>query len=136
MVLTADKCQFMWLGRDTENKTFIFIDFIFNKSNENKLLGITLDNNVTFKSHIKTLRKKVAQKIGLFSKLLNHLNDSQKRLIFSSIIKSQFSYCPFIWMFSSGTSNNMINKSHEPALRLILNDHTSDFDGQLQNNET
>ena len=28
----------------------------------------------------------------------------------------------------------MINKIHERALRLILNDHTSDFDALLQNN--
>ena len=37
-------------------------------------------------------------------------------------------------MFCSRTSNNMINKIHERALRLILNDHTSDFDALLQNN--
>ena len=37
-------------------------------------------------------------------------------------------------MFFSRTSNNMINKIHEWALRLILNDHTSDFDTLLQNN--
>ena len=35
-------------------------------------------------------------------------------------------------MFCSGTSN-MINKIHEWALRLILNDYTSDFDPLLQN---
>ena len=37
-------------------------------------------------------------------------------------------------MFCSRTSNNMINKIHERALRLILNDYTSDFDSLLQNN--
>ena len=37
-------------------------------------------------------------------------------------------------MFCSRTSNNMINKIHERALRLILNDHTSDFDTLLQIN--
>ena len=37
-------------------------------------------------------------------------------------------------MFCSQTSNNMINKIHERAMRLILNDHTSDFDTLLQNN--
>ena len=36
-------------------------------------------------------------------------------------------------MFCSKTSNNMINKIHERALRLILNDHTSDFHTLLQN---
>ena len=37
-------------------------------------------------------------------------------------------------MFCSRTSNNMINRIHERVLRLILNDHTSDFDTLLQNN--
>ena len=37
-------------------------------------------------------------------------------------------------MFCSKTLNNMINKIHERALRLILNDHRSDFDTLLQNN--
>ena len=37
-------------------------------------------------------------------------------------------------MFCSRTSNNMINKIHERALQLILNDRTRDFDTLLQNN--
>ena len=69
-----------------------------------------------------------------FIKFSNHLNDSQKRLVLNSIVKSQFSYCPLVWMFCSRTSNNMINKVHERALRVILNDHESDFETLLQNN--
>ena len=50
------------------------------------------------------------------------------------MIKSQVTYCPLIWIFCSRTSNNVINKIHERALRLILNKRTTDFDKQLQNN--
>ena len=134
MVLNADKCHFMCLGKDTENETFIFNNFIFNNSNEEKILGITIDNKLTFKGHINILCRKAAQKMGALSRLLNHLSDSQKRLIFNSLIKVQINYCPLIWMFCSRTSNNMINKIHKRALQLILNDHTSDFDTLLQNN--
>ena len=134
MVLNGDKCHFMCLGKDTEKEPFIFNNFIFNNSNEEKILWITIDNKLTFKGHSKILCRKAAQKMGALSRLLNHLGDSQKRLIFKSLIKSQFNHCPLIWMFGSRTSNNMINKIHERALRLILNDHTSDFDTLLQNN--
>ena len=96
MVLNADKCHFMGLGKDTENETFIFNNSIFNSSNEEKRLGITINNKLTFKSHNKILCRKAAQKIGALSRLLNHLSNSQKRLIFSSTIKSQFNYCPVI----------------------------------------
>ena len=61
MVLNADKCHFMCLGKDMENETFIF-NFIFNNSNEEKILGITIGNKLTFKSHIKILCRKGARK--------------------------------------------------------------------------
>ena len=104
IVQNADKCHFIWLGKDTENETFIFNNFIFNNSNVEKILGITIDNKLNFKNHIKILCRKTTQKIGALSRLLNHLSDSQKRLIFNSIIKSQFNYCPLKWMFCSRTS--------------------------------
>ena len=62
------------------------------------------------------------------------LHNSEKKLIFNSIIKSQFSFCPLVWIFCSRTSNNMINKLHERSLRIILNDYSSDFNILLENN--
>ena len=97
VVLNADKCHFMCLFKDTKNETFIFNNFIFNNSYEEKVFEITIDNKLSFKSHIKTLCKKAVQKILALSRLLIHLNDSQKRLIFNFIIKSQFNYCPLIY---------------------------------------
>ena len=40
-------------------------------------LGITIDNKLTFKNHVKLLCRKVAQKIGALSRLLNHLINFQ-----------------------------------------------------------
>ena len=78
MVLNVDKCHFMCLGKDTENQTFIFNNFIFNNSNEDKILGITNNNKLTLTGHINILCRKAAQKVGSLSRLLNHLSDSQK----------------------------------------------------------
>ena len=68
MVLNADKCHFMCRGKNTENETFIFDNFIFNNSKEEKILGITIDIKLTFKSHIKILCRKA----------LSMLSDSSK----------------------------------------------------------
>ena len=70
MVLNVDKYHFMCLGKDTESETFIFNNFIFNNSNEEKILGITIDNKLTFKGHIKILCRKAAQKMGDFIKAI------------------------------------------------------------------
>ena len=74
------KCPFMCLDKDTENETFILNNFIFNNSNEEKILGITIDDKLTFKGQIKNLFRKT-QKMWALSRLLNHLSDSQIRLI-------------------------------------------------------
>ena len=122
MALNAGKCHFMCLGKDTENETFNFKGLVMKNRKEQTITGVTIDNKLTFKSYIKNLCKKASQKISALSRLSNHLNDSQKRLVLNSIVKSQFSYCPLVWMFCSRTSNSMINKLHKRALRVILND--------------
>ena len=95
MVLNADKCHFMCLGKDMVKKKFIFKDFIFNNSSEGKILGITSNNKITFKNHIKILSKKAGKKIGALSRVLGNLSYSPKILYFSSVIKSLLSYIDF-----------------------------------------
>ena len=53
------------------------------------------------------------------------------------MIKSQFNYCPLVWMFCSRKSNNMVNKVQERALRLIYKDNENNFQTLLNEyNET
>ena len=68
------------------------------------------------------------------SRILNQFNNSEKNL-FNAVGKSQFNYCRLVWMFCSRTSNNMINKVHERALRVILGDDLSNFDSLLQDDK-
>ena len=39
----------------------------------------------------------------------------------------QFNLCPLIWMFRSRALNNIINKLHERALRLVLQNKNLSF---------
>ena len=47
------------------------------------------------------------------------------------MIKSQFAYCPLVWMFCFRQSNSLINKVHERALKLIYQ-HNSNFEVLLE----
>ena len=67
---------------------------------------------------------------------MNHyLTEDQKLLLLNSVVKSQFSYCPLIWMFTSRYLNNALNSIHERALRLIYNDYELPFDRILEDNK-
>ena len=41
------------------------------------------------------------------------------------MIKSQFAYCPLVWIFCFRQSKNLINKVHERALKLIYQDNSN-----------
>ena len=49
------------------------------------------------------------------------MNLSKKKMLMNSFFKSQFSYCPLVWMCHSPTINNTINHLHERCLRVIYN---------------
>ena len=134
MVLNADKCHFMCLGKNSTNVDFTFQDIYMKNTEEVKILGVTIDNKLSFNSHIKTLCMKASQKLGALSRISNYLNQSEKSLIFNSMIKSHFNYCPLIWMFCSRTSNNRINRLHERSLRVLYMDEDNDFSSLLKMN--
>ena len=54
----------MCLVKNTENETFTLKDIIINSSKEEKILGVIIENRLTFNSHIGELCKKTFQKIS------------------------------------------------------------------------
>ena len=81
----------MCLGQNTVNETFVYDNIEMKNSKEEKILGVIIDNKLRFKSHVKDLSKKASQKIWALSRLINHLNDSEKEMIFNALMKSRFS---------------------------------------------
>ena len=65
-------------------------------SKKQKIIGVTIDNKLHFESHISELCKKASQKVAALSRLSSYLHSSEKKIVFNSIIKSQFSYCPLV----------------------------------------
>ena len=106
------KCHCMCIGRNTENDKFELDNLLLESSKEEVVLGVTVDNKLTFDSHIKSICRKSSQKLGALLRITNYLIQAKKKLVCSGMIKSQFSYCPLIWMFSSRKSNNLINRIH------------------------
>ena len=136
MVLNSDKCHVICLGQNAVNQTFVYDNIEMKNSKEEKILRVIIDNKLRFKSRVKNQCKKTSRKIWALSRLINYLKNYKKKMIFNALIKSQFSYCPLVWMFCSRQTNNMINKIHERALRIVLNDHISDFETMLRNMKT
>ena len=95
------------------------------------LLGITIDSNLSFNTHINNLCKKASAKLNALARISGYMNLPKRRMIMKSFITSQFGYCSLIWMFHSRALNNKINSIHERALRITYNDSKSTFEELL-----
>ena len=131
MKLNQSKCHFLTSG-STEHLWVKVGNEVIWESQSEKLLGLTVDKNLNFNLHLKTLCKKVNQKVSALARITRILPFQKRRLILKTFIESQFSYCPLIWMFCSGKMNKKINHIHERALRLVYQDYTTSFNDLLK----
>ena len=105
-------------------------------SKSQKLLGITIDNKLTFDDHVSSICTKASQKLHALSRVSNFMTFKQRKIIMNTFISSQFGYCPLVWMFHSRKLNNRINRLHERALRVVYNDDKSSFEELLTKDES
>ena len=116
------------MGKNSyDNDALSLNEFNLQNSNHEIILGITIDRKLKFNKHIKNLYKKAGQKLSALLRISPYLDENKKKLLYCSMIKSQFNYYPLVWMFCSRKSNNLINKVQERALRLITNDYQNSF---------
>ena len=99
----------MCLGIVSENDDIIFEGRKLSDSSKEKILGVIIDNDLKLDPHIRSMCEKAAQKLGVLNSISSLLDPEKKRLVFNAVIKSHFSCCPLIGMFSSLRSNNLIN---------------------------
>ena len=132
MVLNLGKCHLLVLEKRWNSDTINLNGTKLASSSYVKLLCVLIDRDLSFDKYIKSLRRKADQKLNALARITNYLTHDQKCLLLNSIIKSQFSYCPLIWMFCSRSLNNLINRFHKCALRLTHNDHVRSFQDLLE----
>ena len=95
------------------------------------LLGITIDSNLSFNKHINNLCKKASARLNALARISGYMDLPKRWVIMKLFIASQFGYCQLTWMFHSRALNNKINSIHERALRITYNDSKSTFEELL-----
>ena len=82
-------------------------------SKEVEILEIALDRSMNFHAHIKDICRKASQKLSALLRISPYLDQGKEVLLYKLVIRSQFNYCPLVWIFCSRQSNKLSNKVHE-----------------------
>ena len=74
-------------------------------------------------NHIANLCKNAASQLNVLKRLSRSMGHMERKFIMQAFILSNFNYCALIWHFCSKSNTAKIEKIHERALRLVLDDH-------------
>ena len=130
MIVNPEKFQAIVVKRNTKMKDSYPLninDLTINYESSVKLLGIEIDNRLSFEKHVSTLCNKASNQLNAIGKIQQFMGFKEKEVLLDSFVYSNFNYCPLVWHFYSSKSLYKIEKIQERALRLLDNDFTSDY---------
>ena len=117
--LNPDKCKLIVFKG---NKTYNDFNFTLRLGNVNlkevpevKLLGVIIDNKLSYSAHIDNLCRKISPKVSALRRIFPYVTKEQSKLISSSFVSSELSYCPLIWFFASKVSLDKIQRLQDRA---------------------
>ena len=85
-----------------------------------KILGIHVDNNLTWNNHFNFLSKKLSSHLWLLSKVRIYLSIEHRVLFYNAYIKPHIDYCSSIWSNTSSSNISKITRLQRRACKLIL----------------
>ena len=129
------KFQFMILGTNTGIKVSLFLDENkTEKSQEVFLLGIAIDDKLSFKTHIENICRKAKYKLHALQSIKQYLSTDKAKILCNAFINSQFYYAPLIWMFAGKLLISRAQKIHFRSAQVVHNTYDTTYDELLSMN--
>ena len=123
MVVSPDKFQAIILDkrkRDHADESITVDNQQIEVVSSVKLLGLQLDDKLSFNLHISNICKSAAIELNALIKLKKFMNFEQKKILSNSSFMANFNYCPLVWMLSSASSLKKIENLQKRALRFFV----------------
>ena len=132
-----DKYNLMLLGRKNKTKDISSINIkideeIIKSSPDLKLLGVTLDDELSYSTHISEICKKTSKKVGVLVRLRNMIPREAKLQLYKSAILPNLTYCHIVWHFCKAADARKLEKIQERALRAVYNDKNATYEELLK----
>lgn len=114
-------------GIDTTGTTLHINNKSVDSSREVLLLGVTIDNKLSFSLHISGLCRKAASNLNALKRFKKYISADDRILVANAYVLSCFNYCPMVWHFCGKGDTHKIEKIHERAIRFMTGNYTSDY---------
>ena len=125
MALNETKTKFI-IFHNSYNKpppkfTIILNDTELERVEHTKFLGVLIQENLSWKTHIDHVSSRVSKATAILAKLKHYLPKYVLTIIFNSLCSSHISYALPVWRSSPKTITNRINKLQKKGIRHVCN---------------
>ena len=114
MIINTTKTILMLITTHQRRTVLNTSDLILSLNNEyintiekDKILGVSVENNLSWTSHIDLLGEKISSNLWLLSRLKEYLNIEQTIQFYKTYIQPHIDYCNIVW---GGTSQNNVER--------------------------
>ena len=108
----GDKTQAMVLGKSTHHYNLKFNGASIDIKEHLKILGVHLDNKLSFQEHINEMLKKVFAKIAALRRLKRLVPSSTLLVLYRSFVLSHFEYCNSLLIGIGKTLNKKLEDAN------------------------
>ena len=120
------KFQFMIRGKGLRLPIIPKLNNIkIRESQKVMLLGVTVDNCLTFEDHIDALCRNASYKLQALRRIRKYLTSDKAKVLYNAFINTQFSYASIIWMFCRKTDYLKMGKIQYKALKIVYSSNES-----------
>ena len=135
MVLNSVKTKVMLVTTNQKrlrlqntNLNLQYMDETLKMISSDKILGVRVDNNLSWSDHVKHVCKKISSYIWLLSKIKNFLSQAHRVQFYKSYIQPHIDFCNIVWGNSCESSKMKIFRLQKRACRVILDYNVEDSD--------
>ena len=91
-----------------------------NTINKDKILGVSIDNNLSWSSHIDQICKKISSNLWLLSRIKEYLSVEHRTQFYKTYIQPHIDYCNLVWCGTSQLHLNRLFRLQKRACKIIL----------------
>ena len=113
----------------------VYDNFDLQVTSYEKVLGVNIDDNLTWTNHFQYVTKKISTNLWLLSQIKSYLPLKHRMIYYNAYIKPHLEYCCVIWGNSFNSNLYKIEKLQRRACKIILGkDYKSLDDARRQLN--
>ena len=129
MVANPDEFQCIMLSRNGGVSIPLSVhNNILYPTDEIKVLDVTLDDSLNFKSHVTDICNRASRQINSFKRFAKYLKIDRRLSVYKSFIQSNFSYCLLAWIICGRKNSNKLEKLQEHAPGIVFDDFSTSYE--------